>query len=377
MVQVSFKSLKKTAMALLLQNTDFSESDGKVGQHTTPEKVPEPERVPEAVPSVSNLFDPESKALLWSPSQLKGMPIGDFTVVDMIADSGNHGLVLSCTGSQQRLYAMKIEKGEAEIGTDTIAFSQISSHPAVKTSEDLFIPQFIEAFKEEGKEIIVMELLGPDLFTLKTSGGRKRTSIKTALQVGLSAVTAYEQMHSAGWLHLTTKPINFCIGGTAETKHKAYVIDFGRAQEYLIRDSAREQHRPQGAGEAPGFYYYTSIWSDQGLTNSRRCDIMSLAWMLFDLVGERSPWERFDLNKADYVDMLCSNALSTAPTELSTLQDLVVYAAKLGYAEQPDYDLIRENFRKGASALGIELDNKYDWDDDIHEDTNGRIVLKV
>jgi serine/threonine protein kinase len=305
------------------------------------------------------------------------MPIGDFTVVDMIADSGNHGLVLSCTGYQKRLYAMKIEKGEAEIGIDTIAFSQISSHPAVKGSEDLFIPQFVEAFKEEGKEIIVMELLGPDLFTLKTSGHRKRTSIKTALQVGMSAVTAYEQMHRSGWLHLTTKPINFCIGGTPETKHKAYVIDFGRAQEYLIRDPATERliHRPQTGGEAPGFDYYTSIWSDRKLTNSRRCDIMSLAWTLFDLVGERSPWERFAVNKADYVEMLCSNVLH--PTELSTLQDLVVYAATLGYDEAPDYELIRENFRKGASALGIELDNKYDWDDDIHEDENGRIVLKT
>ena len=82
------------------------------------------------------------------------------------------------------------------------------------------------------------------------------------MQIGLSLITAYEQIHRAGWLHLTTKPINFCIGGTLQTHHKVYAIDFGRAQKYIVKDECgRGRHPSKHASSVAKYYLYEEFSS--------------------------------------------------------------------------------------------------------------------
>ena len=161
---------------------------------------------------------------------------------------------------------------------DNIAFKEIMENPLNQQEQDLRIPHLKAAFQQEAREVSVMELLGPDLRILRRRLGHKPMSEKTIMQIGLSLLTAYEQIHRSGWLHLTTKPINFCIGGTAGTRHKIYAVDFGRAQSYLSTDeNGTKVHRKQFAAANVGFLTNesSSIWSDLRLTASRRDDIMS------------------------------------------------------------------------------------------------------
>ena len=55
-------------------------------------------------------------------------------------------------------------------------------------------------------------------------------SKKKTIQVSISILHALEEVHRAGWLHLNMKPINICVCGTEETRHKVFLVDFRRAE---------------------------------------------------------------------------------------------------------------------------------------------------
>jgi len=181
-------------------------------------------------------------------------------------------------------------------------------------------------------------------------------------------LTAYEQIHKAGWLHLTTKPINFCVGGTIDTCHKIYAIDFGRAQRYRV--GAR--HRPK----SPFYEYYgkdfSSLWSDR-CTPSRRDDIMSLALMLIYLFSSSMPWQNDSL--LGYISYLQAKKKFNNG-KLNLYEKLLIYSSLLSYEEEPAYEEWRIYIRKKAVMEHIELDGKFDWDDRLHQDETRRIVLK-
>ena len=308
-------------------------------------------------------------------SEVKNFNVGSFKVTGVISDKGAHGLVVSCVDSVNAVYAMKIERGKHEMDTDAIAFSEISAHPTIKQTDDIRIPHLHQVFRECSKQIVVMEQLGPDLHTLWKSIGYRSMSLKTTLQIGISLLTAYEQMHQTGWLHLTSKPINFCIGGTAENRHKIYAIDFGRAQKYLLTDSEGNQsHRAcKGNHESPQNPAFQSIWGELEITTSRRDDIMSLSLTLLYLAGVDEPWEATKLDKRTWIKSL---SLGFEHSRAEPFENMLIYASKLRYTQTPDYERLRESLRRYAEQNKIELDGKFDWEDGIYEDDNGRIVVK-
>ena len=325
--------------------------------------------------SIENLFKQPCGNLKVEISEVKDFNIGSFKVTGVISDDGAHGLVVSCIDSDNAKYAMKIERGKHEMDADAIAFSEISAHTTIQNTQDLRIPRLHKVFKERSKEIVVMEQLGPDLSTLWGSMGYRDMSLKTTLQIGISLLTAYEQMHQTGWLHLTSKPINFCIGGTAETCHKIYAIDFGRAQKYLVTDAeGNTSHRAwKRHHESPQNSTFQSIWGELDITTSRRDDIMSLSFTLLYLSGVDAPWKGTGLSKQKWIKSL---SLELERSRVRPFEDILIYASRMKYTQTPDYERLRRNLRHCAERKGFELDGKFDWDDRIYFDENGRIVLK-
>ena len=312
--------------------------------------------------------------LLWSPSEVKNFNVGSFRVTGLISDYGDHGLVVTCTDHNNHLYAMKIERSRREMSADVIALAEISLHPTMLASKEIQIPRLRQIFSQYGKEVIVMECLGPDLREL--SQRYKPFSVKTLLQVAISLLTAYEQIHKTGWLHLTPKPVNFCIGGTSQTKHRIYVVDFGRAQRYMEHDDSWNlYHRKykQHAEESPQADAFQSVWGEKGQTTSRRDDMMSLSLALLTMAGYWTPWENTGLDRGKWIRSL---GWGFEGTMVKVLDEMLVYSLNMRYGEEPAYERWRERIRNFAHAEGIELDGKFDWDDMIQEDEHGRIVLK-
>jgi serine/threonine protein kinase len=292
--------------------------------------------------------------------------VGGFTITKMVSETGAHGMVVACTDDTKARYAMKIELQPHEMDMDNLAMTEITNHPSNRLCKDLHVPRLYRGFKEAGKEIAVMDLLGPNLDELKcsVSGNPSR---KTIIQVGISLLHSLEEIHRSGWLHLSTKPHNLCMGGTEATRHKMYIVDFGRAEKYLTDEGL---HRPpkKESGRYNVGYGLCSIWCKEIFTASRRDDIMNLGFVLMSLDGRCKPWIRAGVSRKQWLDGLSEpNGSQKLPGE-----KLVMEAYKLEYHEQPPYEELRQYLKTYAVQSGIVLDGKYDWDNLLCEE-DGRI----
>jgi serine/threonine protein kinase len=315
----------------------------------------------------------EKGKLNCNSSETQDFVIGGFKVVGVISEAGTHGLVVSCTDAANKPYAMKIERKYQAMKNDNVALHEILDSCLNKGEDNLYIPRLATSFREQGTEISVMELLGPDLFTLLHTRKSNSFSSKTTMQIALSLITAYEQIHQSGWLHLTAKPINFCIGGTAETRHKVYAIDFGRAQKYIVQNEfGHKVHRSEGdIGATPSCIHwrFASIWGEAQQTPSRRDDMMSLALMLMYLECNAVPWTEMGLTKFEWLE-------HAKTCKLTLWESLIVSASLMAFDEQPFYETWRQLIYAWAAKKEIQLDGQFDWDDEIKQDENGRIVLR-
>jgi serine/threonine protein kinase len=85
--------------------------------------------------------------------------------------------------------------------------------------------------------ILVMDLLGPDMEDLLEMMRTRQVSEKTGLMLTLQMLECLEHIHGKGVLHRDIKPENFLMG----VKNKAnnvYLIDYGMAGEPLARACA-------------------------------------------------------------------------------------------------------------------------------------------
>jgi len=332
------------------------------------------EQVP-ARPTLKTLFG-ENGGLAWGVSDVHGIPVGRFIITKVLSTTGNHGLVTSCEDKDRQSYAMKIERGKNEMSTDTLSYTEIHKR-LTERGGDLCIPGLIESFKEEGREILVMQRLGPDLKSLQKSLNTQKLSRKTILEIGMSLITAYEQIHEAGWLHLTTKPANFCIGGTKETRHKVYPIEFGRAQQYLLTGEDGEVKHRDGNPYIKGRQAekYCPYWSSRKITASRRDDMNALAQMLFF-------WGMTDEARQEHFCDCCPKwpqlfeVLNKGqPKVLTPVDKMLRYTLELKYNQKPDYEMLRESFRSYAKKERIILDGRYDWEDKLRYDHHGQVSV--
>ena len=88
--------------------------------------------------------------------------VGGFKVVGVISELGADGLIVSCKDAANNSYAMKIDRKTHSMKTDNDALQEVLEYWLIK-EDDLYIPRLRTSFREQGKEISLMELLGSDL----------------------------------------------------------------------------------------------------------------------------------------------------------------------------------------------------------------------
>jgi len=323
--------------------------------------------------TLDNLFNSATRSLACQPGDIAGLTVGEYTITKIISQNGGHGLVVVCVDNSGVKWAMKIERENKLMAVDNLAMTEMSNHPANLLENNLHIPRLQKGFNQGGKEITVMDLLGPDVYSLQRALGigNQYISMKSILQIGISLLHSLEEIHRAEWLHLSMKPINICIGGTPETRHKVYYVDFGRAEKYTRADGT---HRPLQGAKRAGHEQFNSVWHNYSITASRRDDIMSLGLLLKDLEGqEELPWIGNGCSSLQqwliYLEAWRYNR------NLKPYKKLVLEASKMWYDDEPNYAGLRKYVEDYAKDHGIVLDGKYDWDHLLEED-DGRIVLR-
>lgn len=100
---------------------------------------------------------------------------------------------------------------------------------------------------------------------------------------------------------------------------------------------------------------------------SRRDDLESLGYVLIYFYRGSLPWQGLKAKtKKQKYDMISSRKVTTPldklckdmPFEFMTYID---YTRKLTFEGQPDYNFLRDLFRKVSIREGLKLDFKYDW----------------
>ena len=154
-------------------------------------------------------------------------------------------------------------------------------------------------------------------------------------------VSRLEHLHSRNYIHRDIKPQNVLVG-TGDSKHTAFIIDFGVAKEY--RDFTTRAHIPfRDNCPLVGTPAFASINVHLGVEGGRRDDIESLAYMLiYFLRGSLSWLSDTHISKATILkrkqevsaECLCCGL----PYEFATI---LLYARTLDFSQKPDYDYIR------------------------------------
>ncbi|KAG9315290.1 kinase-like domain-containing protein [Chiua virens] len=230
----------------------------------------------------------------------------------------------------------------------------------------LGVPQ-VHHFGQEGlHNVLVIDLLGPNLEDLFDMCGRKFT-IKTVCMAAKQMITRIQSVHDKSLIYRDIKPDNFLIGvpGT-KTANVIHIIDFGMAKHY--RDPKTKVHIPYRERKSlSGTARYMSINTHLGREQSRRDDLESLGHVFMYFLRGGLPWQglRAATNKQKY-EKIGEKKQTTQISELcegfpEEFAIYMNYVRKLGFEESPDYDFLRELFSKILKNIGEQDDGIYDW----------------
>lgn len=228
------------------------------------------------------------------------------------------------------------------------------------------VPQ-VYYFGQEGlHNILVIDLLGPNLEDLFDMCGRKFT-IKTVCMAAKQMVTRVQAIHEKSLIYRDIKPDNFLIGIPGnKNANTIHIIDFGMAKHY--RDPKTKVHIPYRERKSlSGTARYMSINTHLGREQSRRDDLESLGHVFMYFLRGGLPWQglRAATNKQKY-EKIGEKKQTTPISELcegfpEEFTIYMNYVRKLGFEEIPDYDFLRELFTKVLKTMGETEDGIFDW----------------
>lgn len=212
--------------------------------------------------------------------------------------------------------------------------------------------------------ILITELLGKSLDSLLTKSS-VGFSLKTVLMLADEMISRLRYLHMKGIVHRDVKPENFVIG-TGANSHVLYLIDFGLVK--LYRDASTNRHNLVTSGNSfVGTTGFASVNTHEGLEQSRRDDMESLAYTLIWLLKGTLPWSHVpgtslaEIQRQVYElkrDMSPSDICEGLPHEF---EDFLKDVRSLGHEQEPDYAGYQRRFRYLFEAKHYVFDYHYDW----------------
>ena len=179
--------------------------------------------------------------------------------------------------------AVKLEAGHIKAKQLAIEASVIKALSGRRN-----LPTFISFGPWKDGLALVMPRLGPSMETLRQMASRHRLSVTTVAWVAVEALQAIYQLHKAGLMHRDIKPDNMLINPPGQPRG-LFLIDFGMAKQFV---DDRGAHIPWINGKSLlGTPRFASPWTHQGQQQSRRDDMVCLAYSLLYLVNGSLPWQ--------------------------------------------------------------------------------------
>lgn len=211
---------------------------------------------------------------------------------------------------------------------------------------------------------MVMDLLGPSLDAYFKHC--KRFSLKTILTLAVQIIDRLEYVHSCGLLYRDIKPHNFLMG-LGEDSARLYIVDFGLAKRYIDKNG---RHAPCSSRKRTGItgtVRYSSINIHEGVEPSRRDDLEATGYMLMHFLRGDLPWLGLKArSKKSKHKAISGVKQDTSDEELcrgypEEFCIFLQYCRSLQFSEKPNYDFLRNLFRKLFEREGFVDDGIFDW----------------
>ena len=272
---------------------------------------------------------------------------------------GSFGFVLQGTNIKTKeLVAIKLEDRKAE--------SKLLKIEAclLYLLKGFGIPKIISFGKWNNYHVMIQEILGLNLMQMKNI--INHFTLKDLAMLGIQIMDRIEFIHSKHVVHRDIKPENFTTG--YEDISTIYLIDFGISRKY--RSSRTLKHvKFSLTGRMFGTIRYASYNASRGVEQSRRDDLESIGHMLIYIFTGKLPWKGMSLKdkqrKKKYLEMLLLKKYTPPemickdmPTEFL---DYYKYVKNLNFEQDPDYEYLRNVFRRILTNNLQIYDNKFSW----------------
>lgn len=207
------------------------------------------------------------------------------------------------------------------------------------------VPKVIYFGETSNYNYIVMELLGKTLGTYCRSNNiisSNSTIDWSLIRMGISMLHCIQSIHERGIIHRDIKPDNFLFSLDNST---LYIVDFGLSASYL--DVNKCHISVSGNDTIVGSVDYISYYIHEGISASRRDDLISMIYVMIYIVNKQLPWQLKEyVSLEERIRKIYEYKYSISPIMLchgtpDILVTLLVYCYNLKYDEIPDYDYIR------------------------------------
>lgn len=192
---------------------------------------------------------------------------------------------------------------------------------------------------------LVMPLFECSLFHYIKS--RTLTSEKI-YNIARSCLSIVESIHKKGVIHRDIKPENIMIKDGA-----LFVIDFGFSTFY-INDKREHIRDDRNHDKITGTPKWISFYLHNGLSPSRRDDIISLSYIFLFMIHGTLPWTSIAAGTASEKNA-ARRELKTVENVLSLVHDKTLYCFikscyEIAFDEEPDYyklnNILKNNIKK-------------------------------
>uniref|UniRef100_A0A0N4Z491 Protein kinase domain-containing protein n=1 Tax=Parastrongyloides trichosuri TaxID=131310 RepID=A0A0N4Z491_PARTI len=289
--------------------------------------------------------------------------IGIYTI-DKLIGEGGYGSVYSVTSiKENKKYAMKIEKQTRDRRSPKLKMEVMILKKLLTINRPR--PHFVKMYdrcKKNDYFLIVMDLLGPNLFDLKKRSKNFTFSESTAFNVAIQCLESLEDLHKFNYIHRDIKPANFAVG-IGDDNGIVYLIDFGLARYILNGEGSLKT--PREACKFKGTIRYASLSTHKGLESGTKDDVEAWIYMFIEFLPQvQLPWMtvcRLNdiMKKKQMIRKEWGRVFNS--TRFDKLRLLLDYVDSLTYANKVDYNYIYGVINGIASDNNIDLSKPLDW----------------
>lgn len=294
---------------------------------------------------------------------------GRFVVKKKLGEGACGSVYLVHSVKDQRIKAaMKVEPF-MKCKEDEILKMEI--HALMRMQFSKHVCRVLYSGKADYYSFLIMTLLGKELSELRRRMPSRKFSRGSCIKIGIQAIQALCDMHTAGFIHRDVKPDNFACHFVQ--KNLIILFDFGLARQILVLDENKQLklREPRTKVAFRGTVRYCSLNVHQHKEQGRHDDLWGMLYMLIELLTGTLPWKGMSRRDSGMKKEKVSDKelLVGCPQSFAELYSAL---KKMTYYDKPNYVKLRDFFKADLVRVKAKIDDPFEWEKKEHTDSDER-----